>query len=433
MTALPLHTLEASVLARRLNQRELTAEALLQDCLERIDAREPVLQAWAWLDREAALEQARRLDRGALRGLLHGLPVGVKDLMDTADMPTTYGSGLYRDHRPRQDAAAVALARAEGALVLGKTVTTEFAVFHPGPTTNPHNADHTPGGSSSGSAAAVAVGMVPLAFGTQTGGSIIRPAAYCGIVGYKPTFNTIPRSGVKALADSLDTVGPMARSVRDAALFAAAASGFHGLVLDDAPAGLPRIGLCRTWEWEHCDAAQQQAVNEAASLLSRAGFAVKDIALPVPFSRLAAAQYTVMLRQQYLSLSGERLHHWEGLSSTLQGVLSQGAAVTDHAYWDAIGQIRLCQSLFDDLFRDADLLLAPSVSGEAPHGLASTGNPLLQRIWTALHGPALHLPSARGPQGLPVGVTLAGRPGTDRAFLQAARAVETALEYPSHV
>ncbi|MDE2342288.1 MAG: amidase [Betaproteobacteria bacterium] len=433
MTALSLHTQEASVLAQRLNQRELTAEALLHDCLERIDAREPVLQAWAWLDREAALAQARLLDRGAVRGLLHGLPIGVKDLMDTADMPTSYGSALYRDHRPRQDAAAVALARSQGALVLGKTVTAEFAVFHPGPTTNPHNAAHTPGGSSSGSAAAVADGMVPLAFGTQTGGSIIRPAAYCGIVGYKPTFNTIPRSGVKALADSLDTVGSMARSVRDAALFAAAASGFHGLVLGDAPVGRPRIGLCRTWEWEHCDAAQQQAVTEAASRLSAAGFAVHDIALPVPFSRLAAAQYTVMLRQQYQSLSGERLHHWDGLSSTLQGVLNQGAAVTDHAYWDAVGQIRHCQALFDDLFRDTDLLLAPSVSGEAPCGLASTGNPLLQRIWTALHGPALHLPSARGPQGLPVGVTLAGRPGTDRAFLQAARTVETALEFSSHV
>ncbi|MBU6504304.1 MAG: amidase [Betaproteobacteria bacterium] len=433
MTALPLHTLEASVLAQRLSRRDISAETLLRSCLNHIDAREPVVKAWAWLEREAALEQARQMDRGAVRGLLHGLPIGVKDLMDTADMPTAYGSPLYRNHRPRQDAAAVALARAEGALVLGKTVTTEFAVFHPGPTANPRNPEHTPGGSSSGSAAAVADRMVPLAFGTQTGGSIIRPAAYCGIVGYKPTFNTLPRSGVKALADSLDTVGSMARSVRDAALFAAAASGFHGLVLDETPAGRPRIGLCPTWEWEHCEAAQQQAVSEAAATLSRAGFSVKEMPLPLPFSRLAAAQYTVMLRQQYLSLSGERLHHWEGLSSTLQGVLSQGAAVTDHAYWDALGHIRHCQALFDDLFRETDLLLAPSVSGEAPHSLASTGNPLLQRVWTALHGPALHLPSARGPQGLPVGVTLAGRPGTDRAFLQAAQTVETALGVSEHV
>ena len=433
MSAPPLNTLEASVLAPRLARRELRAETLLRDCLERIDAREPTVRAWAWLDRDAALEQARRLDRGAVQGLLHGIPVAVKDLMDTGDMPTAYGSPIHAGHRPRQDAAAVALVRAEGALVLGKTVTTEFAVFHPGPTVNPRHPEHTPGGSSSGSAAAVADRMVPLAFGTQTGGSIIRPAAYCGIVGYKPTFNTIPRAGVKALADSLDTVGPLARSVRDAALFAAAASGLHDLLPDDMPAARPRVGLCRTWEWTQCEPAQQQAVMAAAETLGRAGFIVTETALPAPFATLAAAQYTVMLRQQFQSLSVERLHHWDALSPTLQGVLSQGEAVTADAYWDALRQIRRCQSLFEDLFRDADLLLVPSVSGEAPHGLESTGNPLLQRIWTALHGPALHLPCGRGPQGLPVGVTLAGLPGSDRGFLQAVRTVETALEVSDHV
>ncbi len=389
-----------------------------------------MVHAWAWLDPDAALAQARRLDRGPLLGLLHGLPVGVKDLMDTEDMPTAYGSPLYAGYRPQRDAATVALARAQGAVFPGKTVTTEFAVFHPGPTTNPHNPAHTPGGSSSGSAAAVADRMVPLAFATQTGGSIIRPAAYCGIVGYKPSFNTLPRQGVKALSDHLDTIGSLARTVRDAALLAAAASGFHDLVLEDPQPLVPRVGLCRTWEWDHCEAAQQQALLGAGERLARAGWPVMPLDLPEAFASLAAAQYTVMLRQQYQSLSVERLDHWQALSPNLQDILAQGEAITDAAHWQAIARIAHCKALFRDVMRTVDVLLVPSVTGEAPKGLASTGSPLLNRIWTALHGPALTLPFGRGPQGLPTAVTVAGLEGSDRTFLQAAQAIEAQLGEP---
>ena len=230
-----LNRLSATAAARKLATREITAVSLLEDCLERIAAREPVVHAWTFLDPDAAMRRARELDAQAPTGLLHGLPIAVKDLFDTCDMPSSYGSPIYANHRPAADAACVALARAAGAIVVGKTVTTEFATFHPGPTCNPHNPLHTPGGSSSGSAAAVADWMVPLAFGTQTAGSIVRPAAYCGVVGYKPTFGTVNRVGVKMISDTLDTVGALARSVPDVALFVAA-SGRPAGALDRAHA-----------------------------------------------------------------------------------------------------------------------------------------------------------------------------------------------------
>ena len=365
--------------------------------------------------------------------MLHGLPVGVKDIMDTCDMPTAYGSPIYAGHRPALDAATVALTRAAGAVLLGKTVTTEFAVFHPGPTTNPHHAGHTPGGSSSGSAAAVADHMVPLAFATQTGGSIIRPAAYCGVVGYKPSFNTLPRAGVKPLADSLDTIGPLARTVADAALLAAGASGYHDLILnDDDPPARPRIGLCRTWEWDQCEPVQQHALLDTAARLSRAGLSVAELTLPQSFASLADAQFTVMLRQQFQSLSFERLHHWQALSPNLRDILTRGAEISDASYWSAVRLIQQCKAQVRDLFRDVDLLLVPSVTGEAPEGLGHTGNPIMNRIWTALHGPALTLPVGTGPRGLPTAVTLAGVEGSDVHFLKAARALEAALEAPHH-
>jgi len=242
-------TLSARDAAREIAAGRLSAEALVAACLERIAAREPVVGAWHHLDRAAALAAARCCDTSAPSGPLHGIPIAVKDLIDTVDMPTGYGSAIYEGHRPAADAACVALARAAGAIVLGKTVTTEFACFTAGKTANPHNAAHTPGGSSSGSAAAVGDGMVPLALGTQTAGSVIRPAAYCGVVGFKPSFGVIPRAGVKPLADSLDTIGTMARNVADAAFFAGILGGRPGLRDVAQPADPPRFGLYQTPMW----------------------------------------------------------------------------------------------------------------------------------------------------------------------------------------
>ncbi len=386
-----------------------------------------MVKAWAFINRDVALRQAISLDKGTLSGVLHGLPVGIKDIMDTCDMPTAYGSAIYAGHHPLRDAATVTLTRAAGAVMLGKTVTTEFAVFHPGPTTHPHHSGHTPGGSSSGSAAAVADFMIPLAFGTQTGGSIIRPAAYCGVVGYKPSFNTLPRAGVKPLADSLDTIGTLARTVQDAALFAAGASGYHDLILKNDPDTHLRIGLCKTWEWDECEPAQHEALLQTASRLSRAGFSVTEPSLPQPFSNLAAAQLSVMLRQQFQSLSDERINHWNALSPNLRDTLARGGQIDDLSYWSAVRLIQQCKALFRDMFREVDVLLAPSVTGEAPEGLHYTGNPIMNRIWTALHGPALTLPVGTGPKGLPTAVMVAGLEGSDIHFLKAAYAIETAL------
>src|ERR1051325_4809805 len=239
----PLHELTGVEAAQAIAAGTITSAALVSACLERISAREESVRAWEYLDAEAALAQARARDRSPTQVPLHGVPVGIKDLIDTSDMPTSYGSPIYAGHRPAWDAASVALLRAAGAAILGKKVTTEFAMFTPGKTANPHNAAHTPGGSSSGSAAAVADGMVPLALGTQTAGSVIRPASFCGVVGLKPSFGVIPRAGVKPLADSLDTIGTMARTVDDAAFFAGVISGRPALRDLAMPAAAPSFGL----------------------------------------------------------------------------------------------------------------------------------------------------------------------------------------------
>ncbi|HLY46276.1 MAG TPA: amidase family protein, partial [Stellaceae bacterium] len=272
--------LSARAAAREIAAGRLGAEDLVRAALLRIAACESVVGAWHYLDREAALAAARRCDASPPNGPLHGIPIAVKDLIDTADMPTGYGSPIYEGHRPAADAACVALARAAGAIPLGKTVTTEFACFTPGKTTNPHNPAHTPGGSSSGSAAAVGAGMVPLGFGTQTAGSVIRPAAFCGIVGFKPSFGLIPRAGIKPLADSLDTVGTMARDVADAAFFVGVIGGRPALREIAMPPTPPRFGLYRTPMWDEAEPAAGAALERARAALERAGAAVAEIAVP---------------------------------------------------------------------------------------------------------------------------------------------------------
>ncbi len=414
----PLNQLSASEAARRLVTRELTAEQMARACLERIDEREGAVGAWIHLDPEAVLAAARQLDAGPVRGPLHGLPLGVKDLIDTADMPTAYGSPIYAGHRPRVDAACVALARAAGALVLGKTVTTEFAWFHPGKTANPRNIAHTPGGSSSGSAAAVADCMVPLAFGTQTAGSIIRPASYCGIVGYKPTHGTLPRAGIKPLADSLDTLGTMSRTVADAALFVSALSG-RDLLLKPL-AVPPRVGMCRTPVWSAAQPETVAAMEGCAATLARAGAKLSEIVLPREFDGVNQAQIDIMNCESYAALACERLQHYDGLSDKLKQLL-ENAAKCDAARYDAAqALVASCRSRLDEIFSGLDVLIAPSAPGEAPAGLAATGDPIFCRMWTVLHVPAINLPCGPGPNGLPLGLQVIGRRGEDARALAVA-------------
>jgi Asp-tRNA(Asn)/Glu-tRNA(Gln) amidotransferase A subunit family amidase len=414
-----LNQLSASEAVRRLATREISAEQMARACLARIEEREAAVGAWIHIDPDAVIAQARQLDAGAVRGPLHGLPLGVKDLIDTADMPTAYGSPVYAGHRPRTDAACVALARAAGALVLGKTVTTEFAWFYPGKTANPHNPSHTPGGSSSGSAAAVADCMVPLAFGTQTAGSIIRPASYCGIVGYKPTHGMLPRAGIKPLSDSLDTLGTLTRTVADAALLVSALSGRD--LLPTAPLlQAPRVGWCRTPQWSAAQPETVAAMEHAVAALGRAGATLSEVVLPRDFAAVTQAQIDIMNYEIRAALAGERLQHNAGLSDKLKQLLEQ-AKQCDAARYDAAQALVLsCRSQLDQVFGGVDALLVPSAPGEAPIGLEATGDPVFCRMWTVLHVPAINLPCALGPHGLPVGVQIIGRRGEDARALAVA-------------
>jgi Asp-tRNA(Asn)/Glu-tRNA(Gln) amidotransferase A subunit family amidase len=411
------HRLSAVAALSALDAGSLSCEALLRDCLDRIEEREAEVGAWQYLAKEAALQRARAMDRDGRQGVLAGLPIGVKDLFDTYDMATEYGSSIYAGHRPRTDAASVAAARLAGALLVGKTVTTEFASYHPAKTRNPNNTAHTPGGSSSGSAAAVADFHVPLALGTQTAGSIIRPASFCGIVGYKPSFGLISRGGVKPFADSLDTVGVFGRSVEDVALFASALSDRPELraAQRDTP---PRIGLCRTYQWPSAAIETVRAVEGAGECLAAAGASVMDVQLTSSYVRLANAQNDVMTYEAARALAFERHAHGEALSARLREILDGGRAVTAAQYDAALALFDECRRDLAQILDGVDVLIAPSTIGEAPAGVAATGDPLFNRIWSALGVPCINLPGYFGDHGLPVGVQVIGARGGD-AFLLA--------------
>ncbi|TAK82592.1 MAG: amidase [Betaproteobacteria bacterium] len=422
-----LNRLSAADAARQIAAGRITAEELVRACLDRIAAREGEIRAWAHCDPDAAIAQARAVDRAGAKGVLGGVPVGFKDVIDTADMPSEYSSPIYRGHRPRADAACVALVRNAGGIVLGKTVTTEFAWRVPAHTRNPHHLGHTPGGSSSGSAAAVADFMVPLAFGTQTGGSTIRPAAFCGIVGYKPSFGTINRAGLKALAESLDTLGILARTVEDCALLAHAVSA---RAFPDFAAGLtraPRIGLCRTPRWKDASSDTQALLESAAASLSGKGAAVREVDLPADFARLYEDQVLIMNYEGTRALAWERFNHPELLSEDLRNTFAAAAATPREKYDEAMRHARRCRQLFAGCFADCDVLLTPSAPGEAPAGIGSNGSSLFNRTWTLLGAPCVTLPAGRGASGLPLGVQFVASYDEDRRVLLAAEWARRAL------
>ncbi len=426
-----LNELPVLELARGLARREWSAEQVMRDCLARIEQREPEVGAWEYLAADAALQRARELDRGAVQGLLHGLPIGVKDIFDTADMPTGLGTPIYSGNRPRSDAAVVATCRGEGAIMLGKTVTTELATSFAGRTRNPLRSTHTPGGSSSGSAAAVADFMVPLALGTQTAASVIRPAAFCGIVGYKPGFGKLVRAGVKSQSETLDTVGGFARSVGGAALLVAAMSGDRRL-LELESGGVPVFGLCRTPEWAHADADTRQAMLDARAGLAAAGARVLELELPA-LEGLTQVQTEIMFFEAARSYSWERLVHFESLSPGLRQMMESGMAISPERHERNLALTAQARSRIDDVFGGVDVLLAPSTIGEAPAGIGHTGDPVFCRQWSLLGLPCVHVPFALGGSGMPVGLQVVGRAGGDLAALRAARFMEASLgEGASH-
>ena len=419
--------LPAREAARQIAERRLTAEALVGSYLDRIEAREGVVGAWQYLDRDQALAEARQRDGETPRGPLHGIPIAVKDLIDTSDMPTAYGSPIYRGHRPAADASCVALARATGAVVLGKTVTTEFATFTPGKTANPHDPAHTPGGSSSGSAAAVADGMAPLGFGTQTAGSVIRPASFCGVVGYKPSFGLINRAGVKPLSDGLDTIGVYARTIDDAAFFVGVLTERRALRHLTIPGRAPRFGLYRTPMWAEAEPATAAALDAARAALDRAGAVVEELVIAPEHEGLTDAQDKIMGFETCRALADERIRHSAELSPRLAQLLDAGMAVGAEEYDAARASAAAARAGLGQFFGGCDAVLAPAAPGEAPAGLGYTGNPVFNRMWTLLGTPCASVTARWGESGLPTGVQVVGRIGDDARLMACAAVLERAL------
>lgn len=438
-----LWRLSATEAAEALAGGEISAEELTAACLDRIAATEDGIGAWAYLDPDHALGQAREADarrrRGDPLGPLHGLPVGVKDIFDTADMPTEDGTVLHAGRRPREDATVVSLLRQAGAVILGKTVTAELAVYAPGKTRNPHAPDRTPGGSSSGSAAAVAAGMVPLALGTQTNGSMIRPASYCGVFGYKPSHGAISRAGVLALSRRLDHVGAFARSARDLALLAQPLMTFDArdpdmrprpasdvtAVVAQEPPVAPRLAFVRGPTWDRTDPGLRGAFGDLVEAL---GERVGETELPSPFDRALELHRTIMEADLALSLADEYERGSDQLSAILRGMIERGRTTLAIDYNRALARTDVLNALLDEVFAFHDAILTPAATGEAPPGLESTGDPAFCTIWTLCGLPAVTVPLLSGPNGLPIGVQLVGARGDDARLLRLARwLAETAL------
>lgn len=413
-----LNTLTATAAAGRIASGEITSEALVRSCLERVSEREGIIGAWEHIDPDAVIAEARRRDAEPPRGPLHGIPVGVKDIIDTADMPTRRGSPIYADNRPDTDAACVAAARSAGALVMGKTVTTEFATFHPGKTVNPHDTARTPGGSSSGAAAAVADFMVPLAYGTQTSGSVIRPASFCGVCGFKPSFGAVERRGVLVIVPTFDCVGFMARCFDDLSLIHRAVTGQPPSPLADGPGRPPRIGICRSHQWPQADPASVDALEAAARRLAELGAATEEISLPSHFAGLDAAHATIMDVALSQSLRREYDAHRDLLSDRLRERMERGMATATERFDEAFALAARCRAEVAGLLAGWDAFLTPSAVGEAPEGFSTTGVPTFNMVWTLLHLPCVTVPGLTGPSGLPVGVQLVAGHGADQSLLE---------------
>ena len=436
--------LTASEAARRMQEGLLTSEELVQACLERIRQVEPAVQAWTFLDEEHALGQARAADErrrsGQPVGALNGLPVGVKDIIDTADMPTENGSVLHAGRTPSRDAAVVEKLRAAGAVILGKTVTTECAYFSPGKTRNPWNPEHTPGGSSSGSAAAVAAQMAPLAIGTQTNGSVIRPAAFCGVYGFKPTHGLIARSGILSLSRSLDHVGVFARSLEDVAFLAEELVGwdeadpdtqprarvpFRALAAEQPPVE-PMFAFIKTPHWEKAGADTKEAFAEVLQAL---GDRVEEVDLPVAGADAWAWHKTIMEAEMAANLEKEWTAGRDRLSAPLRALIERGREVRAVDYQRALRGVPPLVEGFEDLFLERyDAILTPAAPGSAPKGLASTGDPAFCTLWSLTGMPAVTLPMLQDAAGLPIGMQLVGRRHFDGRLLRTARWLRDRLE-----
>jgi len=425
----------AAQLSGMIERGEISSLELVEACIARIDAREDDIRAWTHLDHDFARKQAEARDAhrasGDPCGPLHGIPVGIKDIFDTDDFPTENGTVLSAGRRPMRDCTAVRLLKSAGAVIMGKTVTTEFAMYSPGKTRNPHDPERTPGGSSSGSAAAVAAGMTPLAIGSQTNGSVIRPASFCGVVGFKPTHGRISRNGVLALSRVLDHVGVFARSLEDAALIAECLMGHDPADPDTRPAAAPRLAeICATEPpapprlafvkstvWDKADPATQAAFGELHEFL---GNRCDEVALPGEFDAVIADYQTVLKADLARFLSGYMAHGEERVSSVLRGLIDDGKTVTAVDYNNAVDRMQPLADWVQSLGEEYDAILTPATRGEAPLGLDATGDPIFCSTWTYMGVPSLSLPLMEGENGMPIGVQLVAPRGDDARLLRTA-------------
>lgn len=428
--------------AVKIRSGRIKSEELVRGCLDRIAEVDDNIQAWAHLDKEHALTQARAADEarqaGVAMGPLHGVPVGVKDIFDTKDMPTEDGTVLHAGRTPLSDATAVARLRQAGAVIMGKTVTTELAVYAPGKTRNPHDPLRTPGGSSSGSAAAVAAGMIPLSIGTQTGGSIIRPASYCGVYGFKPSHGLISRHRILQQSRLLDQVGVFARSLEDVALLAEELMGFDELDPDtrpmtppqlvqtvgEEPPVTPDLAFAKTPVWDQAEATTQEAFAE---LVEHLGEGVREITLPELFSDAVEWHRLIMEADVARSFEREFASGTDCMSDILREMIERGRIVLAVDYNQAAAQRQVLNAALNDIFERYDAILTPATTGEAPAGLDSTGSPIFCKIWTLCGVPAVSLPLLQGPEGMPLGVQLVGRKGDDARLLRTARWLTTVI------
>lgn len=414
-------TLTATEIVAKVQRGETTCEAVAQACLDRVAEREPDVQAWEFLDPENVLRHARAIDKKSTKGALAGVPFGVKDIIDSGDMPSQYGSPIYAGYRPRSDAACIALARKADAVLLGKTVTTEFANYQPARTRHPLDLSRTPGGSSSGSAAAVADGMVPLAIGTQTTGSTIKPASFCGVFAYRPTYADLSVVGNKTSVASFDTLGLYARSIEDVALF-------RDVLLDVQPAPIqalqrpPRIGFCRTHLWSGLEPSTQHLFEDAANALRAAGATVVDVTLPAPFEQLNDAHKSISGFEFARNYAWEIENHWNEISEVLRnGRIKDGLNCTYERYLEARTRAERARVQLDGIIADYDVFLTSPVLGEAPIGHNTTGDSRMCMMWTLLHVPVVTVPVFRGPAGMPIGMQLVARRNNDRHLFDVAR------------
>jgi Asp-tRNA(Asn)/Glu-tRNA(Gln) amidotransferase A subunit family amidase len=447
MEEAPPSALTAAEAARRIREGLLTSEELVQACLERIRAVEPVVQAWTYLDEDHALQQARAADErgrsGESVGPLNGVPVGIKDIIDTADMPTENGTVLHAGRTPSKDAAVVAMLRAAGAVILGKTVTTECAYFTPGKTRNPHNPEHTPGGSSSGSAAAVAAEMVPLAVGSQTNGSVIRPASFCGVYGFKPTHGLIPRTGILKLSRALDHVGLFARTLDDVALIAEQLVGYDegdpdtfprarmpfGSISREAPPIPPMLAFMKTPRWE---SASPDAKEAFAELVEALGDRIEEVDLSPSAADAWDWHKTIMESEMAANLEREWEFGRDKLSPQLRSLIERGREVRAVDYQRARRRIPQIVESFGEMFMERyDAILTPAAPGSAPKGLGSTGDPGFCSLWTLCGMPAVTLPLMQDAGGLPIGVQLVGRRNFDARLLRTARWLAGRVQAPA--